>query len=114
MEPNDLQQTVAAADSIYAVLAIAILGLYILLWRFGGEILKTVRRDNVSKAVTELNEALKRHSEDSRITRLEIQKLRVELAQQSTVFASYRNEVDRLLRIFDGRLSALESGESHG
>lgn len=112
MDSTELSKAVEAADSLYAVLAIGIIGLYLLLWKYGGEILKLTRSNSVADAVEELSQTLNNHIEEFRTTRLEIQKLRADLALQSTLFATYRSEIDRLLRSFDGRLSALE-GDTH-
>lgn len=54
---DSMADAVAAADSIYAVLAIGILGLYALLWRFGGELLK--KMDKNTEITVEANSVAK-------------------------------------------------------
>lgn len=47
---EDLVKAVQAADGPWPVLAIAILGVYVLLWRFGGKILDVVKEANTTAA----------------------------------------------------------------
>lgn len=49
---DSLVDAVEAADSVWAVVAIALIGIYVLLWRYGGKLL-----DLLSKNTTTTNEA---------------------------------------------------------
>jgi hypothetical protein len=51
---DSLARAVEAADSGWAVLAIAIIGVYVLVWKFGGQILGIVKENNsVAKSLQE-------------------------------------------------------------
>lgn len=51
---DSLADMVKAADNGWAVLAIIILGMYVLAWRFGGEILRLARENNAAVKRTQV------------------------------------------------------------
>ena len=60
---KDLVQAVEAADSVWAVIAIGLIGLYVIVWRFGDKILWSLAQNHEAAAgakdeVTKITESL--------------------------------------------------------
>ena len=125
MDP--LVQAVEAADSGWAVLSIAIIGIYVLLWRFGGQLLSLSRDSNrvakeahakvedvqqsiitnhgsknMGDAIDRITEVLQVMSAESQSQLATIQKVGTDLAEHIS-----QSNLDKAR--FEGRFEALEN-----
>ena len=62
---ESLVEAVASADNVWAVVAIFLLGIYVLAWKYGGELLKLARENNrVAKAAAETAQDVKSEAQE--------------------------------------------------
>jgi hypothetical protein len=125
MEP--LVEAVQAADSVWAVLAIAIIGLYVLVWKFGGQLLSVARENNVVakeahaevKSVSEsivtnhgsknMGDAIDRITEVLQVLSAESQSQLAAVQQVSTDLAEHISQQALKDARVEGRIQAIEN-----
>lgn len=125
MEP--LVEAVQAADSVWAVLAIAIIGLYVLVWKFGGQLLSVARENNAVakeahaevKSVSEsivtnhgsknMGDAIDRITEVLQVLSAESQSQLAAVQQVSTDLAEHISQQALKDARVEGRIQAIEN-----
>jgi hypothetical protein len=133
---GDLADAVAAADSVWAVTAIFFIGIYVLLWKYGGEMLKLARENNkvvkdtrsetqaissniitnhgsknLGDSVDRLTEWMAQHMREGRTNAETIRSIRTDLTLHLSEVGPIRERLEETLAEVDERLSALEKKE---